>query len=627
MRTSNTIILVGFCTTLGVACAANRIHAEDAPAGREYHVSMVGEDANDGSASTPLRTISAAARLAKPGDMIAVHKGVYRERINPPRGGTSENNRIVYRAAPGEKVVIKGSEVVKGWQKVKHDTWKVIISNRFFGDFNPYGDLIRGDWFGAKGREHHTGAVYLNGHWLTEAAKLDDVHQPIDDTPLWFAQVDEDNTTIWAQFKGVDPNEAGVEINVRQTVFYPEKPGINYITVRGFTLEHAATPWAPPTAEQIGLVGTHWSKGWIIENNTIRYSICTGVTLGKHGDEFDNTSANTAEGYVKTIERALARGWSKDNIGHHVVRNNHVSHCEQAGIVGSMGAVFCTVTGNTIHDINIRGLFGGAEMAGIKFHGAIDTVISRNHIHRCGGLGGIWLDWMAQGTRVTGNLLHDNTPQDLFVEVNHGPFLVDNNLFLSSRFLRDWSQGGAYVHNLAVGDVEIRPQGRKTPFHKPHSTEVAGLHNIPGGDDRFYNNIFTSHEGLLSAYNRFGDSVHAGGNVFLTGARASKQEIHPLEQPQFNPGVELVEKPDGMYLRITLDASWARQPRPLVTTKLLGKAKIPQVPYERPDGSPYRIDTDYFGNKRNAANPFPGPFELPEDKRQVLKVWPVAARR
>ena len=70
----------------------------------------------------------------------------------------------------------------------------------------------------------------------------------------------------------------------------------------------------------------------------------------------------------------------------------------------------------------------GAEMAGIKFHGAIDVEISRNHIYRtCRGL---WLDWMAQGTRVSANLFHDNG-EDVFVEVDHGPFLVDNNLFLS----------------------------------------------------------------------------------------------------------------------------------------------------------------------------------------------------
>ena len=166
-------------------------------------------------------------------------------------------------------------------------------------------------------------------------------------------------------------------------------------------MRHAATPWAPPTAEQIGLIGTHWSKGWIIENNVISHSVCSGIALGKHGDEFDNTSANTAEGYVKTIERAHAHAiaWTKENIGHHIVRNNTISHCEQAGIVGSLGPVFSVVTGNTIHDIHVRRLFTGAEMAGIKFHAAIDTEISRNHIYRtCRGL---WLDWMAQGTRVS----------------------------------------------------------------------------------------------------------------------------------------------------------------------------------------------------------------------------------
>ncbi|MHC4508679.1 MAG: DUF1565 domain-containing protein, partial [Planctomycetota bacterium] len=387
---------------------------------REYHVSVKGDDTNKGTAKAPFQTISKAVKAAQPGDVITVHEGTYRECITPLHGGQSDQKRIVYQAAPGEKVVIKGSEVIKGWRKVQNDTWKVAIPNSFFGDFNPYSDLIHGDWFNPKGRDHHTGAVYLNGHWLTEAANLDDMLKPVGNTPLWFGRVDETNTTIWAHFGHVNPNEADVEINVRQTVFYPDKTGVNFITVRGFAMMHAATPWAPPTAEQIGLIGTHWSKGWIIENNDIRYSTCVGITLGKHGDQWDNTSQNTAEGYVKTIERALERGWSKENIGRHIVRNNHISHCEQAGLVGSMGAVFSTITGNVIHDIHIRQLFSGAEMAGIKIHAAIDTEISRNHIYRT--CRGIWLDWMAQGARVTRNLLHDNnTREDLFVEVNHGP--------------------------------------------------------------------------------------------------------------------------------------------------------------------------------------------------------------
>jgi alpha-L-arabinofuranosidase len=260
----------------------------------ELHVALTGSDTNPGTAAAPLRSIQRAADLAQPGDVITVHGGVYRERVSPPRGGTADLKRIVYQAAPGEKVEIKGSERVKNWVKVQDGVWKVTLPNSFFGAFNPYSDLIHGDWFNPKGREHHTGAVYLNGEWLTEAAKLDEVLMPQGANPswldrsnpdvnpqLWFARVDGQNTTIWAQFKGVNPNEQTVEINVRRTVFYPAKPGCNYVTVRGFSMRHAATPWAPPTAEQIGLIGTHWSKGWIIENNVVSHSICSGISLGK----------------------------------------------------------------------------------------------------------------------------------------------------------------------------------------------------------------------------------------------------------------------------------------------------------------------------------------------------------
>ena len=107
--------------------------------------------------------------------MITVHEGVYRERIDPPRGGTSSEKCIVYQAAKGETVCIRGSEVVTGWKKVGNDTWKVTLPDDFFGELNPFKELITGDWFSPKGRVHHLGAVYLDGHWLTEAASLDEV--------------------------------------------------------------------------------------------------------------------------------------------------------------------------------------------------------------------------------------------------------------------------------------------------------------------------------------------------------------------------------------------------------------------------------------------------------------------
>ena len=588
----------------------------------EWHVAKTGSDAAAGAQAAPFLTIQRAAEAAQPGDTVTVHEGVYRERVNPPRGGLSDTQRITYEAAPGEKVVIKGSEVVTGWTRVTNDVWQVVLPNAFFGDFNPFGDLIRGDWFSDRGRAHHTGAVYLNGHWLAEAVtkeklfreKTGDWNGKI---PEWFAEVDERQTTVWAQFPGVNPNESAVEINVRQSVFYPSEPGRNYITVRGFTLEQAATPWAPPTAEQIGLIGTHWSKGWIIEGNTIRYSVCTGLTLGKYGDEWDNRSGSGPVGHAESVLRALEHGWSREIVGSHLVRNNCISHCGQAGIVGSLGAIFSTIDGNVVHDIHQRVDFGGAEIAGIKIHAPIDMVISRNHIYRCGGFGGIWLDWMVQGTRVTGNLLHDNAEQhyaqDLMVEVTHGPFLIDNNLFLSSKSIWDLSQGAAYVHNLIAGTIVSElVVWRHTPYFKPHTLEDVKLSNIKQKDARYYNNLFVGKGSLpkeiLVGKRGQPEDVNLGnlqmaGNVRLEGV-----------------DVKLEEQEDGLWIKIPPFSS--AETREIVTTELLGKAMVPDAPFVQPCGTPYRLDTDYSGAKRHPDHPAPGPFATHADKEIHLRVWP-----
>ena len=613
---------------------------------KEYHVSVSGNDATDGSVANPFKTISAAANVAMPGDVITVHAGVYREQIIPPRGGNSDQERIVYQAASGEKVEIKGSELIKDWRKLSNDTWFVKIPNSFFGKFNPYIELINGDWFDAKGRQHHRGCVYLNGDWLMEAAKQEEVMNPSDEkNQLWFASVDSVTTTIWAQFKNVDPNKEVVEINVRPTVFYPDKPFLNFITLRGFTMEQAATNWAPPTAEQMGLVGTHWSKGWIIENNVIQYSKCVGIALGKYGDQYDNKNTESAEGYVGTINRALAFGWNKGTIGGHIVRNNTIAYCEQTGIVGSMGCAFSLVEGNIIHDIHQRQLFTGAEMAGIKFHGAVDVQISGNHIYRTNM--GVWLDWMAQGVQVRNNLMHDNS-LDIFLEVDHGPMLVSNNILLSKTSLLMNSSGAAFVHNLFGGKMDVVAyDARLTPYHKSHSTFVEALHDNPGGDIQFVNNLFVN-GGDASQYSKallpvvFDGNVYTKGTVRAVGNDKQKLfgEMNKNAQEQMrnykdqdaiernvminndlDVSVDLLKQGQEMYLELVLDKNWLAQKRTLVTTETLTKAIVPNLPFENVDGSPVKIDKDYFGKNRNVKNPSPGPFEIINSGKQKLKVW------
>lgn len=623
----------------------------------EYHVSMDGNDKDPGTLKKPFRTIMAAARAAQPGDIITVHGGIYRERINPPRGGVSDKKRIIYRAARGEEVWIKGSEVIKDWIPVeKPAVWKVIIPNSFFGNYNPYKDTIIGDWFVPIGRTHHTGEVFLNGKSMYEADSLSKVYNPIrvinpvmvtaktdyeGTTYSWYCESDDKQTTIYANFHEHDPNRELVEINVRESCFYPSEPGRNYITVSGFHISQAATQWAAPTAEQPGLVGTHWSKGWIIENNEISDSKCVGITLGKdrksgHNVWMKDPAKDGSVHYNEVVVKAIELGWNKDNIGSHTVRNNVIYNCGVAGICGSLGAAFSRITNNHIYDIWTRRLFTGPEKGGIKIHAAIDVLIQGNHIHNAHE--GIWLDWMAQGTQVIGNLCYDNDKEDFYPEVDHGPFLVANNIFLSETAMWDMSDGGAYVHNLIGGKIYMNPQGRKTPYFKPHSTVLAGVAVNPTGDDRFYNNIFVQNESNTSTYRIpkewggytgdglaiYGHSpapMQVDGNIYLHGAQHFAGEKNFIERPDINPGIHLVEEDSQLYLVMRIEKFSRNYKNQYVTTALLGRVKIPDCLFENPDDTPLEIDTDYFGHKRNKADPSAGPFEQKENGEIKILVW------
>lgn len=586
---------------------------------QEYHVALSGSNANPGTIELPLRTIQAAADLAQPGDRITVHEGEYREYVDPPRGGLSDEQRITYQAAEGEEVTIKGSESLTGWVEQANDVWMVRIDNDFFGSFNPFANPIAGDWFFPQGRKHHTAAVYINGEPLGEADCLDTLF--VGRWEQWYAAHETNHTLVWAKFPGKDPNTELVEVNTRQTVFYPSQPGINYLTVRGFNLTQAATPWSPPTTEQIGLIGVNWSKGWIIEENTITHSRCTGLTLGKYFDRADAKIAYGFNAHYQTVKRVLERGdWTEENIGHHLVRNNHIAYCEQAGIVGSHGGAFSTITGNVIHDIHLRSAFGGYEQAGIKLHAPVDTTISNNLIYNCNM--GMWLDWMVQGTRISSNTFHSNKDWDLFIEISHGPALIDNNLLLSKVSLLDSAQGGAYVHNLFAGAVRQRTEyDRHTQFFKPHSTDIAGTARVLDGDDRFYNNIVMEDSGLGS-YDNNEEALSFAGNLYLYRAQATRLEENPTCIHEADTRFHISEENGEVYLELKLESDWNQEhDSPLVTTELLGKTNHAEQEFDNTDGSPLMLNQDYFGKERDTLKPFPGPIEL-STSVQKLKIWP-----
>ena len=615
----------------------------------EYHVSKKGDDNNPGSKTAPFKTISKAATIALPGDVITVHEGTYRERVNPLNGGLNDQQRITYRAAQGEVVWIKGSEVIKNWKRYKGDVWKVSIDNSFFGDFNPYKAILKGDWLmDTYGRDHHLGEVYLNGEALYEINTLEQV---LDLTPLkratdqegskykWYCNVNDSTTEIYAHFKGQNPNKSLVEINVRPTVFFPKKTGVNYITVNGFYLAHAATQWAPPTAEQEGLIGPYWSKGWIIENNYIAYSKCSGISIGKDRKSGHNEWTNLKVKHGTQRERdvifkALQQGWNKETIGSHIIRNNEITNCEQTGICGHLGGVFSKIYNNHIYNIHTRKQFFGYEIGGIKLHAAIDVEITSNVIHD--NFRGIWLDWQAQGARVSKNLLFNHPLEDLFIEVSHGPLVVDNNLLLSEISLLNVSQGTAFAHNIFGGSIKMRlAPDRFTPYHFAHSTSVMGLMSILHGDDRYYNNIFTSNKTHASptiftgtnAYDKHplatdywyeGKSpkdfaahklpVYIGSNVYYNLSKSFNREADALVKTGYNPELKLEGSSSGFIFTINLSSDFNNSPKVLVNSALLGAAFQSEAAFENPDGTPMTISTDFYNTPWKNKIPVAGPL-------------------
>lgn len=636
---------------------------------REYHVSAKGNNNNSGTLSQPFATISAAANVALPGDIVTVHEGTYREWVDPQYGGSNDQQRIVYQAAKNEEVWIKGSEVVNTWEKYKNNVWTVTIDNTLFGDFNPYKEIIEGDWLvSTNGRDQHLGEVYINGKALYEINSLDEVFV---ETPLekaadqesskykWYCESNEKTTTLYANFNGLNPNKEMVEINVRPVVFFPKKTGVNYITVSGFNMCHAATQWSPPTAEQVGLIGPNWSKGWIIENNMISDSKCSGICIGKEKSTGHNEWTNLKVKHGTQRERdvvfkAIQIGWSKETIGSHIIRNNVIKDCEQTGICGHLGGVFSQIYNNHIYNIHVRNQFYGHEIAGIKLHAAIDVLIEGNCIHD--NYRGIWLDWQAQGARVRSNTFFNNQSEDFFIEVSHGPMIVDNNVMLSKTSILNASQGTAFVHNLIAGNLVMRPvPNRFTPYHFPHSTNVAGLMTILTGDDRFYNNIFASdaevanpyprpsidseHTGL-NAYNEYplatdhwykGNSpddyaahklpVYIASNIYFNKAKSFNRETNALENKKHDLNISIEHEGNAFYLNIDVDDSLEKTSNQLITTAVLGAAFESETPYEHNDGSPLLIDNDYLGNKRKVENPTGGPFELLKNGKNRIMVF------
>ncbi len=437
--------------------------------GRVYVVAgqdPAASDSGPGTAAHPFKTISRAAKLAQPGDTVLVEPGVYREWVRPARGGTP-GHPIVYQAAPGGRVLVKGSELWKpawtpldGAGGVYHASFDPglfrpipgVPGPAYANGNNPYRvglsvapqdqDLVArpvsalSEAYRHWQKAHDTnrlpltlGQIFVDGRMMLQRQSLAEV-QAIPGT--WIT--DDAGDGVIVHFPDAQPpQDHRVELTVRPRIFAPIRRGLGYIQVRGFIFEHCANQGPFP---QGGEVSVRSGRNWVIQDNTIRYAATIGLDVGSE------TWA------VKTLRQTLPQDQHLIISTGHLIRHNTVCDNGLCGITG-WNARGLKILDNTITRNNTGGYTVGStwgvvwyEQGGIKLHGG-DVLIEGNRVYDNDAFG-IWIDGGHTGARIARNLVYGNTYAGVFMELGNGRGWIENNVI--ARNCGD----GVYAHDSSA---------------------------------------------------------------------------------------------------------------------------------------------------------------------------------
>ena len=464
-----------------------------------------GTDDARGTHQNPLRTISAAADRAMPGDTILVRAGIYRERVAPPRGGMP-GKPIIYRGEKLGSVVLKGSNEWKpDWQSHQPGVVFATLEDALFDDdvyvdsANPFLVELASTPHERDGKpeserydrgdpklSYRCGQVIVNGKPWQQQPFLSEVETQ---TGTWtFVPGPEDGGgRIYINFGTLDPTQQQVEISTRRRIFAPHIRGLGYIHVEGFVMEHCGNQyptnfWNTPKWAQAGAFGLRGGHHWTVRNNVIRYANTVALDLGSSGGDNERERAQIS-GAPYGADNLIEKNWFLDN--------------GSAAIIGS-GSQRVVVRGNVILRNNTYRFNGPKryEHAGIKFHYVRDGLIEDNYVADNPLSEGIWLDNQFPGTRVTRNVVVNNGARGIFLEMSDYKFdavLVDHNISVGNRGIQFYvhdASGSTVMHNLFANSPADAKYGQGVYIYQVTARTKTGYHSL-------YNNLFVNHKVML----------------------------------------------------------------------------------------------------------------------------------
>jgi hypothetical protein len=356
--------------------------------GQKIYVSKNGSDTNgNGSLNAPFLTISKAVSAINNTILLNGHNkfnliiggGVYRETINLPASKLRGTEiPIVVQAAPGEAVLVKGSDVKTGFQSLGGGLY--VVPHCIKTSKSVFNCMATEQvYVGGRQLQQHEGWVYnrrdmyLGGVPNVWRTKLTGGLSAMGPNTFYH---DIDNEKLYLKLDPAPAILPTVEVSTREHVFITD--GINNITLRNMNFEHSST-----TSMKAHAHGSVWifnSDRVVVENVAI-------IAMDGAGIQMTGYANNT---YV--IKRDIT------------VKNCNISYNGQFGMTGN-GERF-TVINNLITHNNTRGFENIWAAGGIKFAGAggIYNSIVANNKFGYNYTPGFWCDYCYYGgNSFTGN--------------------------------------------------------------------------------------------------------------------------------------------------------------------------------------------------------------------------------
>lgn len=592
---------------------------------RTYYVDGQARNADDsgpGTKAHPFKTINHAAQVLQPGERVVIAGGVYREEIRPARGGTGPDAMISYEAAPGAEVIVKGSEVVTGWQPSDgwnfgidpktHEPvkpWELKLTPEMFPDgYNPFEvDNVLGDktWLRYAQDNMITyfrrrGLVFVDGHPLEPVETARELAGPSSRSMNYFTKVfwtplfkefQPEVGKVWIEMNGLtlhirlanddDPAKHTIEITTREQVFSPAKRYQAYIRVKGITFMHAGNGFPVP---QRGIVSTNRGNHFIFEDDTFEWANSVGLDIGNE-------------------DWAAAR--PPQSVGNDIVRHNVFRYCGIEGLGGTGGPQNTLVEKNLFEWIGWQNAAMMSESAATKMHVAHNLLFRNNVVRHIRHANGLWLDIGNANDRITGNLFADIpgdvNPHAVHIEGSDALNQIDNNIFYhvtGGILIRD-TNNVIIAYNLFLDCAEVcvdTVSGINGP--RPIMGHTNDVHNL-----MVHDNVFSKMGRSAIEFNN--GKNDADGNIY--GTSGSPLFMQPFLRVKFPEPAEWDNLQSWREQRgwdkngAMADITFNLDPDAITLTLSVNGDVKPAAAYKG-------IVSDFFGHSISGDR-MPGPFE------------------